>query len=398
MSEAIDVLVVGAGMVGSAFALLLKQTCPSLNVLVVDEARSEMPAPDAPFGLRVSALNQSSETIIAEAGCSSGYAEIRQCRFQRMQVWDADGTGAVSFHASDLQTTHLGTLVENAAVQALFMQALGDQLTIARVQSLKRLAQGWQVTLSDGRCLRPTLLVGADGAQSRVREAAGIATQQRDYGQQGLVCTVRTERPHAATAWQRFLPEGPLAFLPLADEYQCSIVWTLPSTQAQTLLSAPVEVFEQSLAEAFEHTLGAVTLVSARAAFPLHARHAERYCDPGLVLIGDAAHSIHPLAGQGVNLGFLDASVLAHELVTALSAGLGLGHERALRRYSRQRRGHNALLMNSMTGFEWLFAQQSPTWRVLRNLGLRHFDNNHWLKQIVMGVAMKPAGVHTRTK
>ena len=395
MSESVDVLVVGGGMVGSAFALLLKQGNPALKIRVIDAERSVEPEPDAAFSLRVSALNQSSEAIIAQAGCAQGYSQLRQCRFQRMQVWDAEGTGAVSFSADDIQSSHLGTLVENAAVQALLMHALGDSLQIARVQNLQRLHQGWQVTLDDGRILRPTLLVGADGALSRVREAAGIPARVLDYGQQGLVCTVRTEKPHAATAWQRFLPDGPLAFLPLADEHHCSIVWTLPNAQAQTLLSAPIEDFECALTQAFENTLGAVKLVGERAAFPLIARHAERYCEPGLALIGDAAHSIHPLAGQGVNLGFLDAASLAQEVLAAVRAGLGVGHERALRKYSRQRRGHNALLLNSMTGFEWLFAQQSPAWRVLRNIGLRHFDNNRWLKQAVMSVAMKPAGVHT---
>jgi len=395
MSKRVDVLVVGGGMVGSAFALLLKLGSPALNVVVVDAERSETPAPEANFGLRVSALNQSSEAVIAQAGCAQGYAQLRQCRFQHMQVWDADGTGQVRFSAADIQTTHLGTLVENTAVQALLMQALGDSLRVARVLSIQRLQQGWQVALDDGSVIQPALLVGADGALSRVREAAGISTSVQDYGQHGLVCTVRTEKPHDATAWQRFLPQGPLAFLPLADAHQCSIVWTLPTTQAEAMLAASPSDFEQALAKAFENTLGAVELVGPRAAFPLIARHAERYCEPGLVLIGDAAHSIHPLAGQGVNLGFLDAASLAQELLAALQAGLPIGHTRALRKYSRQRRGHNALLLNSMTGFEWLFAQQSPAWRILRNLGMRHFDNNHLLKQAVMSVAMKPAGVHT---
>lgn len=395
MSEPLDVLVVGGGMVGSLFALLLKQGAPTLNIVVIDSEVSVAPSADAPFSLRVSALNQSSEALIARAGCGAALAQMRQCRFTQMQVWDADGTGAVHFQAAEINTSHLGTLIENACVQSLLAQALGSMLQCNRLQSLQRLAHGWQATLADGRVLHPALVVGADGALSRVREAAGIAVTTRDYGQQGLVCTVRTERPHEATAWQRFLPEGPLAFLPLADPHQCSIVWTLPNERAQAMLAADADSFEQALGRAFEFRLGAVSLVGARAAFPLLARHAERYSEQGLVLIGDAAHSIHPLAGQGVNLGLLDAAALADEMLAALTAGLPAHHERALRRYSRARRGHNGLLMHSMSAFEWLFAQDAPIWRVLRNVGMRNFERSAVIKRAVMGVAMRPAGVHT---
>lgn len=396
--NALDVLVVGGGMVGSLFALLFKQGAPALNILVIDSEVSVAPAADAPFALRVSAINQSSEALIARAGCGDALAQMRQCRFTHMQVWDADGTGQVSFNAAYINTSHLGSLIENQCLQAVLTQALGPMLRVTRLHSLQRLAQGWQATLADGSVLQPALVVGADGALSRVREAAGIPVITRDYGQHGLVCTVRTQQPHQHTAWQRFLPDGPLAFLPLADPHQCSIVWTLSSPQAQAMLATDAASFEQALAQAFESRLGAVTLLGERAAFPLLARHAERYSEPGLVLIGDAAHSIHPLAGQGVNLGFLDAAALAAEMLAVLRAGLPAHHERALRRYSRVRRGHNALLMHSMSGFEWLFAQNAPVWRVLRNLGMKHFDDSALLKQAVMGVAMKPAGVHNSAK
>lgn len=395
-----DVIVVGAGLVGSLFALLLVQDVAArgLRVAVIDSERGSLPAPDAPFDLRVSALTRASEALIARAGCGEALAAQRHCRYTDMRVWDADGTGDVHFTAREVGESHLGTLVENRILQALFADRLfaggGHAAEVAmfcpaRVQTLARERTGWQVTLADGRRLRAPLLVGADGAQSRVRAAAGIAVRERDYDQHGLVCTVTTARPHAATAWQRFLPAGPLAFLPLADPQQCSIVWTLPSAQLPELVALSDADFAACLGRAFEHRLGDIVAVGSRAAFPLCARHAGQYTQDGLALIGDAAHSIHPLAGQGLNLGLLDAAVLADEMLAALRSGLPAHHPRALSRYSRQRRGDNALMLHAMTGFERLFASDDLHLRILRNSGMRLFDRagplKHWVMRAAMG-------------
>lgn len=403
MSEPIrefDVIVVGAGMVGSLFALLLVQDAAAqgLRVAIIDGERSTLPPVDAPFDLRVSALTRASEALIARAGCGDALNSQRHCRFTNMQVWDADGTGDVHFSAGDAGASHLGTLIENRILQAVLADRLvatasaqSSALTVlcpARVQSLARELSSWQITLADGQRLRAPLLIGADGAQSRVRAAAGIAVQTRDYGQHGLVCTVTTEQPHQATAWQRFLGTGPLAFLPLADPQQCSIVWTLPSADLPELLALSDTDFATRLGIAFEHKLGAITAVGPRAAFPLQARHAERYTQDGLALIGDAAHSIHPLAGQGLNLGLLDAGALADEMLAALRSGLPAGHARALSRYSRQRRGDNGLMLHAMTGFERLFASDDLHLRILRNTGIRLFDRSGPLKTWVMRSAM----------
>ena len=390
-----DIVVLGAGMVGSLFALLLLRdpAARGLRVAVIDAERSTLPAADAPFDLRVSTLTRASETLIAAAGCSEALLAQRHCRFTDMQVWDADGTGHVHFRAGEVGESHLGTLVENRILQTvlcdrLFAEAVVTAFCPQRVQDLQRLRQGWRLTLNDGTCLRTPLLIGADGANSRAREAAGLTTSTRDYAQRGLVCTVTTTEPHQHTAWQRFLASGPLAFLPLADPRQCSIVWTLPSAEAERLQALPPDEFAIALGNAFEHRLGAITAVGPRASFPLIARHAEHYTQDGLALIGDAAHSIHPLAGQGVNLGLLDAGVLANEMLAALRAGLPAHHARVLSRYSRQRRGHNALLMHSMTGFERLFAARSSGLRILRNQGMRLFDRSGLLKQWVMRAAI----------
>lgn len=394
--RAFDVIVVGGGLVGNLFARLLTQDAAArdLRVAVIEGESCTMPLADAPFDLRVSALTRASEALIARAGCGDALAAQRHCRFTDMRVWDADGTGEVHFSARALGESHLGTLIENRILQALLAERLAAStgglhfLCPARVQTLHRTRAGWQVALADGRQLQAPLLVGADGAHSRVRAAAGIATRDRDYGQHGLVCTVTTTQPHATTAWQRFLPRGPLAFLPLADSHQCSIVWTLPAAEATDKLALPDVVFMAVLSEAFENRLGEVTAVGPRAAFPLIARHAENYTQDGLALIGDAAHSIHPLAGQGLNLGLLDAAALADEMLAALRSGLSAHHPRALSRYSRQRRGDNARMLHAMTGFERLFASDDLHLRILRNAGMRLFDRAAPLKHAVMRAAM----------
>lgn len=391
----LDVIVIGAGMVGSLFSLLLTRdpAARALRVAVVDAEQSSLPDEGAPFDLRVSALTLASLALITQAGCGPALLARRHCRFTDMEVWDADGTGRVHFSAREAGETHLGVLIENRILQTVLCEALWRQPQIRaycprRVRAILRLRSGWQVTLDDGSVLEAPMLIGADGASSRVREAAGLTTRVRDYAQKGLVCTVTTAQPHRHTAWQRFLTDGPLAFLPLADPHQCSIVWTLPTAEAERLLSVPAEVFRDELGRAFEHQLGDVVAVGPRAAFPLLARHAEHYTLPGLALIGDAAHSIHPLAGQGVNLGLLDAAALATEMLAALRAGLPAHHARVLSRYSRQRRGHNALFLHGMTGFERLFAADSPGVRVLRNTGMQLFERSGPLKQWVMRTAM----------
>jgi len=394
-AQRFDVVVIGAGMVGSLFTLLLTrdEAARALRVAVVDAEQSSLPAADAPFDLRVSALTRASEDLIARAGGADALAAQRHCRFTDMDVWDADGTGHVRFTAGEAGESHLGLLVENRILQTVLCDALWRQPQVTafcprRVRAILRLRDGWRVTLDDGVILETALLIGADGANSRVREAAGLAASTWDYQQKGLVCTVTTALPHRHTAWQRFLPEGPLAFLPLADEHQCSIVWTLPAAEAERMQALPEDEFRVALARAFEHRLGDIVAAGPRAAFPLVARHAEHYTLPGLALIGDAAHSIHPLAGQGVNLGLLDAAALADEMLAALRAGLPAHHARALSRYSRQRRGHNALFMHSMTGFERLFAAHHAGLRVLRNTGMNWFDRSGLLKQWIMRAAM----------
>nr|WP_286947868.1 2-octaprenyl-3-methyl-6-methoxy-1,4-benzoquinol hydroxylase [Pseudomonas sp. UBA6718] len=376
-----DLIIVGAGMVGSALALALEHS--GLEILVVDGGPlSVRPfAAEGAFEPRVSALSAASQRILERLGVWDGIAARRVSPYRDMRVWDGSGTGSVHFSAASVHAEVLGHIVENRAVQDALLDRLHDSqiglLGNARLEQLRRSGDGWLLTLADGRELRAPLLVAADGANSAVRRLAGCATREWDYLHHAIVTSVRCERAHQATAWQRFTDDGPLAFLPLArqgDEHWCSIVWSTVPAEAERLMALDDEAFRHELGKAFEWRLGQVTAVDPRICIPLRQRHAKRYVESGLALIGDAAHSIHPLAGQGVNLGFLDAAVLAEVLLHALQRGEQPNDVRVLSRYERRRMPHNLAMMAAMEGFERLFQADPLPLRLLRNSGLNWVD------------------------
>ncbi len=296
-----------------------------------------------------------------------------------MHVWDGSGTGQIHFSAETVHAEVLGHIVENRVVQdALLetMQRRGGQrlLGAARLERLERTPQGWQLTLDDGRQLNAPLLVAADGANSAVRRLAGCETREWDYLHQAIVTSVRCSEPHQRTAWQRFTDDGPLAFLPLerdGDQHWCSIVWSVTELEARRLMALDDVAFRAALGRAFEQRLGEVEEVDPRLCIPLRQRHAKRYVQPGLALIGDAAHTIHPLAGQGVNLGLLDAAVLAEVIEAAMARGERPEDIRVLSRFERRRMPHNLAMMAAMEGFERLFQADPLPLRWLRNTGLK---------------------------
>lgn len=399
MSDQFDIIVVGAGMVGSLFAAALRES--GLRVALIDGQPPKKPEVSGPFEPRVSALTRASERMISNVGASALLADTRFCRFTDMDVWEADGTGHVHFSAREIGEPHLGIMVENRLLQwALTEVAIASPqvefICPDQLKHLERLPQSWQVSLASGRTVQAPLVVGADGALSAVRAQAGLSLKELDYHQHGIVTTVRCEQPHQNTAWQRFLPTGPLALLPVltqdGDAHHCSIVWTLDDAEVERVMALDDEAFCRELGIAFEHRLGRITQADRRFKFPLRARHADAYAKEGVALIGDAAHTIHPLAGQGVNLGFLDAAVLAEEILHARARGLAVDEYSVLRRYSRRRRGHNALLMHSMTGFQRLFGADDLSLRLLRNVGMRAFDKLGPVKNQVMREAMGLGG------
>lgn len=389
-----DVIIAGGGMVGAALACALGDS--SLQIALVEGVPLERVRPSAEMDVRVSAISRASQRLFAAVSAWDAMVAWRVSPFREMRVWDAAGSGQIHFDSATLGEPLLGWIIENRVIQtALLERAQGlanvewlcpDTLRLASVRD-----GGVHVQLQQGGERWARLLVGADGARSPVRHWAGIDTGGWGYGQQAVVANVATEQPHAETAWQRFLPTGPLAFLPLADG-RCSIVWSTTPAQASHLLALDEAGFMLELAEAFDWRLGAITGVGPRAAFPLQLQYAQSYVKPHVALIGDAAHVVHPLAGQGVNLGLLDAAALAEVLLDAVAAGQDLGALRVLRRYERWRRGENLLMLGVMDGFKRLFGTGLAPVRWLRNWGLNLTDAAKPVKNLLARRAMGLSG------
>lgn len=382
-----DVIIQGAGMAGLMLARALAPL--GLKIAIVDATPVQRWA-GGEWTLRVIAVTVTSERILRQLGVWEDLARVSP--FRAIQAWDAIGNGQVLFDSADIAESHLGHIVENRLIQTvLYDRLLQDEnvsmLIPAGIETLQVNDAEANVTLDDGRRLQARLVVGADGANSIVRRLSGIEVNGRDYHQSGLVTVVQTELPHAEIARQRFLPGGPLAFLPLADG-QCSIVWSQPTQQAQRRLQLDDATFCAELSEAFGEILGRVESCSARAAFPLRWQQARAYVAPRVALIGDAAHVIHPLAGQGANLGFLGAAVLAEEIERAHRADRDIGGLGPLRRYQRRRRGDSLLMQTTMDAFHYAFDNSSPWLSLSRSAGLNLVDRVPPLKTFFMQRAM----------
>lgn len=397
MAPDYDLIIVGAGMVGSALASALQRS--RLRVALVDASALPgtvtEPSTASGFDARVSALSAASENLLRHLGAWQQLPADTAFAYEQMHVWDAEGTGQIGFTAAALSEPRLGHIVENRHVQNALLASIDpgriSLLGGRKVITLVREDTGWRLNLETGESLHAPLIVAADGARSRVRELAGMATREWDYLHHAIVTTVETAEPHQATAWQRFLPTGPLAFLPLPvrnGRHYCSIVWSLLPDAADAVMALDDVEFCQAIAEAFEYRLGKVVSADPRLRIGLRQRHAKTYVMPGLALMGDAAHSIHPLAGQGANLGFLDAAVLAEVLMQASSRGESLAELAVLQRYERQRMGNNLAMMAAMEGFQRLFHADALPLRWLRNAGMNLVDQHSLIKGQLMRQAM----------
>ncbi len=398
-----DVVIVGGGLVGGLCALLLAEG--GIAPVVLDAAPAVDDGVLAQRDARVFALSPANLQVLQRVGV---WARVRRhAPYQAMQVWHREGYGQLDFGQADaLYAEWLGSMVE-PSVLALALQeqtvAAGlDWRRDTRVMSLEQYPDHWQIRLQDGQVLCTRLLIGADGGRSMVRQAAGILTKQLDYQQSALTCAIRTDLPHAGVARQVFLAGGPLAFLPMADMDDAesghwqSVVWSLPTDIAAEMSALDDTALMAALTEASERVLGNVQRIESRGLFPLRAQQAEHDVAERLALIGDAAHVVHPMAGQGVNLGLLDAAVLADALLHDRARGLW-AHRQTLARYARTRRLPNSLMMHGLSALGWIQGAQHPALVWLRGEGMHQLSRLPQLRQIMIAQAGGHAGLkHTR--
>jgi len=380
-----DVAVVGGGMVGAAAALAL--TRAGFEVVLVDAHAPAAWSADAEPDLRVVGLAPSSIRLLDGLGAWDGIRRARASAYERMVVWDAENGATIHFDAADEGRDVLGYIVENNLVQATLWQSLDDagvrRVVPGDVVAYEARDDHARLELADGQTIPARLVIAADGVHSPLRAMAGIGTHGRDYAQRGVVAHVETALPHQRTAWQRFLPTGPLAFLPLADG-RCSIVWSLPDAEAARVLALDDEAFRNELGVASDFRLGQIGAVTQRVGFPLRLKLADRYESGRIVLLGDAAHTVHPLAGQGVNLGLRDVAELRDTLVAARDAGRDIAAPHVLRRYARRRRSADGLDAWSFDALARVYGWKASPLVAARGLGIRLLDGLAPLKRQLM--------------
>jgi len=399
MSERFEVIVIGGGLAGACAAALLARHA-GIDAARVALLTAHIPGPlvaAASPELRVAAISRASEHVLRAAGAWARLDGSRLCAYERMRVWHesaaADGPGSLCFDAAELGEPNLGHIAEMSALQRACIESFRDAGGVLREAAVEALEfdQGVARLRSGTELFEARLVVGADGADSLVRESAGLAARTRDYHQLAIVATVKTGKPHARTAWQRFLHTGPLALLPLFDG-SSSIVWSLDENLARASLECEPRDFERRLSSAAAYVLGELELASERASFPLRSVAADSYVAPRCALIGDAAHVIHPLAGQGANLGLLDAAALCEAVAAAPALHEDPGALRLLRRYEQQRRTHNLAMDAAMHLFQSGFAAARGPAAWLINRGFAMVDRSGPLKRAFARQALGTAG------
>jgi len=390
-----DVLIVGGGMVGLTLALALRQQ-NELTIAIVD---TNVPTKltEQPEN-RVSAINMASQQIFANLNVWELIQSERIQSYQHMRIWDKHGYGKLNFNADDVDQQDLGWIIENKVIRnALWQKAQADEaISFFTEQALTNLAMGDNevfASFATGMPILAKVAVGADGAHSWVREQMNMPIAFQDYDHHAIVGTVECTQGHNNTAWQVFLPEGPLAFLPLFNEQLASIVWSTTPDEAQRLQALSIDAFSKEITAASDGKLGNVTLVSELSSFPLTMRLAHDFVKDKVILVGDAAHTIHPLAGQGVNLGLLDAAACAQTLIQQAIKGESLTSKIALNNYSRWRKSEATEMIAAMAAIKKLFSEQpfnlptSPV-KLLRGIGMSILDNVAPAKKVMIKQAL----------
>ncbi|MGL5430036.1 MAG: FAD-dependent 2-octaprenylphenol hydroxylase [Vibrio sp.] len=372
MMQSVDVVIIGGGMVGLALATALKESDLRIAVIESHVANDQLtPLPD----VRVSALSRSSEIVLRNLNAWSGIVARRAAPYQAMEVWEQDSFARIEFNANAMMQPNLGHIVENRVIQLALLEQVQQQANVAlhvpaTCQSIAiGESEAW-LTLSNGQAFSAKLVVGADGAHSWLRHQMNIPLTHWDYGHGALVANVRTREAHQQVARQIFTAQGPLALLPMSDPQLSSMVWSTEPSRAEVLLNMSAAQFNRALTAEFDARLGLCEVVGERQVLPLKMRYARDFVAPRVALVGDAAHTIHPLAGQGVNLGLLDAASLAQELLSVWQQNRDIGELRHLRHYERWRKAEAAKMIAAMQGFRDLFAGDNPAKKLIRGLGM----------------------------
>lgn len=385
-----DVIIVGAGMVGAAMAAALGQL--GLRIALLSNTTPQLEWDSSSFDTRVSAITRASQNLFRQLGVWDEMKALRVSPYTDMHVWDASGQGSIHFDAAEIGEPDIGHIIENRVILKALHQRIKalqqiDCFWPFNASQLRQDANKVCINLDNAESLSAKLIIGADGGRSWLRQAAGIAVKGWDYDHTAVVTYVKTERPHQHTAWQRFLPTGPLAFLPLTDGMS-SIVWSTSAVHAKHLLEMDEMRFATELQSSIENMLGKIEFVAQRASFPLKFFETEQYVGQRLALMGDAAHVIHPLAGQGVNLGLADVASMNEIIKEAINQRHDIGSVTTLRKYERARRADNRAVLAAMDGLKRLFSSELATLHLTRNAGMSLLDKITPLKNMIIQQAM----------
>lgn len=391
MTKQFDIIILGGGLVGLSCANLCANS--GLLVAIIEAKKPTLQWSTETIDNRCSAISKGSQQIFEKMHVWDAIIDMRVSPYQHMTVWDSISSGNIEFDAAEVAENDLGFIIENRVMIKALWEKAKTQPNIhiyspAKPQQYRIDDKEITLTLEDNTILKAKLLIGADGGQSWLREKAKLDTVKRSYQQTALVATVTTEATHQKTAWQRFLPEGPLAFLPLSEPHTSSIVWTSTEEKVQSYLTMPDQEFCDTLAHHFDYRLGKVLSTSERFSFPLSMIYAKQMVAERIALIGDAAHVIHPLAGQGVNLGLADAKALAEVLSYAKQHDYDIGHYLVLRKYERARRGSVLTMLAAMEFFKRTFGSSNSILAGLRSYGLNLVNKNSFLKRQIIFKAM----------